>query len=619
MVDYQQYLKDVSLDAYPMLSTYAKPLRGTRRMPVGRELELQAIEANLSRVEMNNVALLGPAGIGKSHLMEGYAARQIDRGVIVLEIDLPSMSGDGDNKFAERISTLAEEVLQFADDRVKEGLYGDVIVFLDEMHLLTMHGNSGEGGGSAAGNAIKPLMARGVIKLVGATTDEEFDRYIRPDQALTRRFQQIQVSEPDFKTTVTILHNMATTYLGENRDKIVDPEVYAEIVDYTTRFQPALAQPAKSIDILDAALGYYNARRYKINHELIKLIFKQKLSVDVDWHTDIETAMKTIRSRVRGQDVALQLVENRLYTANAGLQDPGRPMANFLFAGSTGVGKTELAKAMAEAMFGSEDKMIRFDMSEYSRPDEVTDFQNRLAAAITKTPYAVVLLDEFEKAARPITHLMLGVLDDGRLTDRYGRLVTFTNAIMVLTTNGAAESFRDIQQQGMDIYEAENHVREELGNSVFSPEFLGRFDEVIPFAPLDEDGFLMIAKIQLRKQVERVKNLHNINLEFAPEVATYLVHERFAALDDTSAGGGRAMGRRIEREIVPLIARAIDYARVDHYTIRDMRVIQHGELAALSKDLVFSDSELGVVFITEDLVKGTLLPGMKRPEYRVLT
>lgn len=614
---------------FPYLYEYGERLAPVKRLPIGRDHQFETMESNLRRPEMNNVALLGPAGVGKTSFMEGYATIHKDEGLIVFDIDLPTMSGEGDNKFAERIKGLADDVLKYVNHRKEAGETGDTIIFLDEMHLITMSGNSGSGGGSAAGNALKPLMQRGLIKIVGATTDEEYDRYIKPDQALTRRFQTMNMPEPSDTVTASILETMAGVYLGkENVPYIVDPIVYAEIVDYTNRYLPSFAQPAKSIDILDAAIGFYRSARVAvdrkqrpksdltkyINHELIARIMNDKAGVDVDWQTDIETVMNHIKTSVMGQDAALRMIENRLFVANAGLQDYSRPLANFLFAGATGTGKTQLAKAMAESMFGSERFMIRYDMSEFSLSEDARVFQDRISSDISKSPYSVVLLDEMEKAHRSIVHLLLGILDDGRLTDQYGRQVTFTNSIIVVTTNGAADVFKDMRSQSLTVEDMDSMLRETLGNT-FSPEFLGRFDEIIPFEPLREDTFENIARIELNKLTRQLGERFSINLTFHKRVADYLVKERFAALTNTAAGGGRAMNRRIAREVTPLVARVIDEGKRLDKSVAIIQISVNGEMAIENKRRAITDSHLTAHFVTRDRFKGELSEKMRRAEF----
>lgn len=619
---------NVTKNEFSYLFTYGERMEPVTRLPIGRDRQFETMESSLRRPEMNNVALLGPAGVGKTSFMEGYATIHRTEGLVVFDIDLPTMSGEGDNKFAERIKGLADDVLKYVDQRQDAGDHGDTIIFLDEMHLITMNGNAGSGGGSAAGNALKPLMERGLLKIVGATTDEEYVRYIKPDQALTRRFQTMNMPEPSDDVTIHILKNMADVYLGkENVPFIVDQVIYDEIVDYTNRYLPAYAQPAKSIDILDAAIGFYRSARISvdkdqeskdiltqfIDHALISRIMFDKAGVDVDWQTDILTVMNHIKSNVLGQDAALRMIENRLYVANAGLQDYGRPLANFLFAGATGTGKTQLAKAMAESMFGSERFMIRYDMSEFSMQNDTRMFQDRISSDINKAPYSVVLLDEMEKAHRSIMHLLLGILDDGRLTDQYGRQVTFTNAIIVVTTNGAADIFKDMRSQSLSVEDMDITLREELGNT-FSPEFLGRFDEIIPFEPLQEDTFENIARVELNRLTKQLSERFSINLSFHNRLADYLVKERFTALTNTGAGGGRAMNRRIAREITPLVARVIDEGKRTDKSIAFIQISVKGEMAIENKRTAVSDSHLTAKFITRDRFKGELSEHMRRAE-----
>lgn len=619
---------DINEKDFPYLVKYADLLEPVNRLPIGRDAQFATLEDSLLRPEMKNVVLLGPAGVGKTSFMEGYATIHQNEGVVVFDIDLSTMSGEGDNKFAARLKALADEIIKYSELRTELKQHGDTIIFLDEMHLITMNGMSGTGGGSAAGNALKPMMQRKQIKVVGATTDEEYERHIKPDQALTRRFQTMHMPEPDDYVTISILKNMASTYLGkENVPFIVDPDIYDEIVVYTNRYLPSFAQPAKSIDIMDAAIGAYRSARLAvirdeaekstlkrfINHDLLARVLKEKAGVDIDWKSDISDVMQTIKSRVMGQDTAIKLIEGRLFVANAGLQDHDRPLANFLFAGATGTGKTELAKATAQAMFGEERHMIRYDMSEYSMPDDLKTFQQRLSSEISKKPYTVVLFDEMEKADRSIMHMLLAILDDGRLADQYGRQVTFTNAIIIVTTNGAADMFRDIRSQNLSVDAMDTSLRNELGKT-FTPEFLGRFDEIIPFAPLEEEVYENIAKVELSRTIEKLSERFNITLKFDSRVLDYLVKERFTALNDTGAGGGRAMIRRISREVTPLIARVISEMDTLGKELAFVRVSVHGEMAIDNKFVARADSYLIASFVTRDAYSGDLSERMLRPE-----
>lgn len=598
---------------YPIIHGFSEIVRGTSRPPLGREEEIRAMDHILASPEMKTVMLLGPAGIGKSALVAGYAEKYKNQGIVVFEVDLPRMSGEGDSKFAERIKQYADEFIAFADewmDKTKDDLVPihTFILFMDEMHLLTMHGHSGTGGGSSAGNAIKPLMARGEISIIGATTDEEYSRYILNDLALTRRLQTINVTEPPKDVQLIILKDMAKRYLGEEWERWVSVETLLEIIEYTDRYQPSFAQPAKSLKILNMAIGRQRVEQVSIDHEMIAIIMKDTAGVDVDWQTDIETVMAHIEANLIGQPLALEMIQDRLYVANAGLQDKGRPLANFLFAGSTGVGKTELVKLLAESMFGDRRFMIRYDMSEYPLKEDVEIFQTRIAEDIRKTPYAVVLLDELEKSHKNIMNLLLGVLDDGRMSDMYGREVTFSNCIMIATTNAAHNVFSEIHKQQMSIDEVDGLLREALLGE-FSPEFLGRFDEIIPFQPFNEDSYKKIAILQLNSQVAKVKERFDLEVSFDERIANYLVLENFAPLRDTSAGGGRAMKRRIEREIVPLFARVLDEMKSSPYSLAGMRVVVVGEMQSEHKDLRIGNSYLAVTFLATDEYTGALYKG----------
>lgn len=608
-------LNDVRIDPtkYPILSRFSKILYGSERPPIGREMEMKQIQYGLNNPEMKNVVLLGPAGVGKSALVEGYAMETKNKGVIVFEVDLTRMAGDNENKFGERIKGFADEFLLFSEEW--EQITKDwavpltqFVMFMDEMHILTRGGDGGAGGGSGAGNAIKPLLARGAISMIGATTDEEYNNYIVNDHALTRRLMTVNVLEPSYEVQVLILENMAEKYIGSDWQTWVKPEILKEIIYYTDQYDPSNTQPAKSIKILDRAIGVHRVDQTRITHDLIARIMDSTMGVDIDQQTDVMSVIQHIRANLFGQDNAITLIEDRLYVANAGLQDPGKPLANFLFAGATGVGKTELAKLLAKGMLGDEKYMIRYDMSEYSLKSDVEIFQDRISGAIRKMPRAVVLLDEFEKADRAVMNLLLGILDDGRLSDRYGRQVTFKNCIMILTTNAGQNVFKEIRSRNMSARDAEGLLRRALGN-VFSPEFLGRFDELIPFEPLTQQGFSDISKLQMTKLVKRVNSLYDVPVRFKQDVITYLVKEDFEALKNPSAGGGRAMNRRIYREVAPLIGRVLDAIKINGYSLSSIEIEVLGEMREYAKDVRQGSSYLSATFRCVDPSSRTVYDG----------
>lgn len=613
----------ITANEYPTLSQYGELIESITRMPIGREKEILDIGDSLARPEMNNVTLLAPAGAGKTALLEGYAVEHKSDGSEIFKIDLPTMAGDGDAKFAQRIKSLADDIIHYADARKSVGEHGDTVVFFDEMHLLTMNGNAGTGGGSLAGNALKPIMARGEIKIIGATTDEEYRRYVEGDAALTRRFQALNLDEVSDKIVLSILLNFAKVHLGPKWVTKIDRDVFKEIIVYTNRYLLNRSQPAKAIDVLDAAAGRYNNRGAHINHAMIADIFKEQYGVDVDWHTDIATIDRKLHARVIGQDLAIDMLKNRLYVANAHLQEHDRPLANFLFAGATGVGKTELAKAIAEAMFGSEKALLRFDMSEYSESSDVRLFHERLTDDVSKRPFTVLLIDEFEKAARAVMNLFLPVLDDGQLSNRYGRKTAFNNCIIIMTSNAASDVFKDAKDNGLSNSEVDSVLRAALG-ARFSPEFLGRFDEVIPFNVLDDVSFKKIANIQLNKQRVRVKKVHNVDVVFTNVVQDYLVYEGFDALMDSNAGGGRAMSRRVAREISPLIAMVIDVANSRPERLQQILITMQGDASFQHKELRVGNAYLEASFLlqpddaSEEPTMGVISQVELQPTYMTL-
>lgn len=612
---------------FPHLTKYGQMMTPVDLLPVGREEKVDTIRATFKREELNNALLLGPAGVGKTSFMKGFATKVYSLDHRVFDSDLATMAGEGDNKFAERLKGYLDEAIKY--EKLMKRINPDsmLVLFFDEMHLITMNGHGGRGGGTMAGNALKPIMTNSGIRIVGATTDEEYNRYIKPDKALERRLQPLHLEEPNNLMTEEILINFANKHLGKtNVPFIMAKNICKEIVYYTNSYMPSFAQPAKSIDILDAAIGFYKTTYEDvtsgkldkkvlmqfINHDLIAKIFRNKIGVDVDFKTETKTVMDEIRKTIMGQDMAVSAIEDTLYTANAGLQSENKPQASFLFVGSTGVGKTALAKKMAETMFGSERNMIRYDMSEYPQPEDAKLFQERLAEDISNKAHSVVLFDEIEKAHRSIMHMLLAILDDGRLTDEFHRQVTFNNAIIIATTNAAADTFREIRKQNLTVEGTDVLLRDTLSN-YFSPEFIGRFDKLAMFSPLEEDVFNNITKLTLKVLKDRVFALHGIDLIFDDRVLPYLVKERFNALTNTSAGGARAVKKRVNEEITSLVARCIDFARSKDKNLGFIRIDVDGIMAIEDKTKAVTDSRLVANVVTLDGYESRIFKTTREP------
>lgn len=531
---------------FPCLSLYTSKMEPPLRPVLNREALIEIIRASLSRPEVSNVVLLGDAGTGKTSVVTEMLRH--DKSRDYFELDLAKMGGEGSNKMAERMKKITDEIIAFQAKYQKQ-----LVIFIDEFHQIVQLS-------PAAVEAIKPLLAKsGVynIRIIAATTFEEYQEYIMPNEALNQRLQRINVPSPDRQTIIKILMDMKERYAPH---AIIEPSLYEILIDYTERYMPAQKQPRKSILLLDAMLGWYSEKRYTLNKKLLDKVVYDRTGINATWNVDVTKIKGYLERRVIGQPLAIKILLHHLHISIAGLTSDTKPQGSFLFSGSTGVGKTELAKALAFAVFGSDRSLIRFDMSEYSRSERVDEFREQLTEQIWANPYSIILLDEIEKADKSITRLLLQVLDDARLTNKHGREVVFNNAYIILTTNVGQEAYETISQLHLkedDLTEYMDVINESLRQSnSFPVELINRFDAVIPFNPLDLESQKKIANIQLTKLNLEVQKKHGVSIHYDESVLRYLVEENGG--NDSNAGGGRGVKRLITRDILSLIARFIN-------------------------------------------------------------
>ena len=483
-------------------------------------------------------------------LVQGTMAQ--DPGRLYLEVDLARMLADIEpDKMAARIKMLFDEVERFVKDS-----HVEIVLFIDEFHQIVELS-------AAAVEALKPLLAasgtRGV-RVVAATTYIEFREFIAPNQPLVERLQRINVPEPDEELTVKIVKGFAKTY-GVERD--IAEHIYHEIYELTNRYIPANNQPRKSILMLDAMTGWHRLTKQPMNHDLLAQCLMSQEGVNVDMNVDAAGIKAQLDKRVFDQTIATTAIESNLQTAVAGMNDPTKPMATLLFSGSSGVGKTEVAKQLSQILFGDGHNMIRFDMSEYANADSLNRFRTLLTAEVWAHPYCVLLLDEIEKADATITRLLLSVLDDGRLTDENDRVVNFTNCYVIMTTNAGSEIFQTMgqfdtndrnndrlaQQQWLDDHFSQ--IRESLqsATSKFPPELLGRVGRgIIPFRPLTRITKYRILHMYMDSIAERFRVHHGVEVvwqgegQAVPPAANRV--EQFIIEDQLDSGNANAGGGR---------------------------------------------------------------------------
>ncbi len=570
---------EINKDIYPNLSKYSEPIKPMTRQLIGRDQLIRSIAAAFERPELCNICLLAPAGAGKTALIQGVSEK--DKKRLYLEIDLARMivdcSGDS-NQMGSYLKMLFAETETYVKSTGQE-----IVLFIDEFHQIVQIS-------AAAVEALKPLLAdsgtRG-IRVAAATTLEEFNEFVLPNLALVERLQRINVPETDEATTVQILKDMAATY--GVAAYFYNESLYHKIYEYTQRYIPASSQPRKSLKILDAMVGWHRAEGRKLDASLLADVIQESEDVNVAFRVDGRTIKKRLDDHVFAQEWASAVIEQRLQLCTADLNDKTKPMSTFLFCGPTGVGKTEMAKALSKILFDSERRLLRFDMTEFANSDSLEMFQNLLTQRIWEHPYSILLLDEVEKASPNITRLLLQVLDDGRLTDRNNREVSFTNAYIIMTTNAGSEIFQTIAQYNPNdegsraiVKEYDKLIRSSLTETTsggFPPELLGRIDSIVPFQPLSRKTMERIVENHLVELQKRVYEEHGITIKYQlNNVVRYLIEENMDT--DPNSGGARRVISTLESELTTVVARCIN----ENPDCKIISVVQEGIMAADHKD-----------------------------------
>jgi len=620
----------------PTLDKYSRDLTALARQGkldpvIGRHEEIETVIEILSRRTKNNPVLIGEPGVGKTAIVEGLAQRivkgevpEILKGKRVVELDLTGLVAGTKyrGEFEERIRKVLDEVKKNQDQ---------IILFIDEVHLLVGAGGTGEEGTMDAANILKPMLARGELHVIGATTLNEYRKRIEKDPALERRFQPVLVSEPTVEQTVEILRGLRDRLEAHHKVRITEEAITAA-AELSDRYIRGRFLPDKAIDLLDqacarvrirntmpplevqeaeakikelqreesAAVGAKDfGRAEEIKLELKKWESKRDQALE-EWKKTRAKSVPEVRmehvaeivsrltgipvseltkeerekllkmeellhQRIVGQDEAVRAVAEAVRRARAGLSDPNRPIASFLFLGPTGVGKTELAKALAWILFGDEDAIVRIDMSEYMERHAVArligappgyvghEEGGQLTEAVRRRPYCIVLLDEIEKAHPEVFNILLQVLDDGRLTDSKGRTVDFTNTVIIATSNIGAEIIRDNLRLGPDALDYQSLKERLMGelSRYFRPEFINRIDEIIVFQALTRDQIREIVKLQLER-VERRLKAQNITPKWTEALIDYLADRGYSP-----QFGARELRRVIQQEVEGLLARKL--------------------------------------------------------------
>ena len=623
----------------PTLDSYSRDLTALAREGkldpvIGRETEIKRLIQILSRRTKNNPCLIGEPGVGKTAVVEGLAQMIIEGNVPetiaekrVLTLDLSGMVAGSKyrGEFEERIKKVIAEVMED----------GEVLLFIDEIH--TIIGAGGAEGAIDASNILKPSLARGELQLIGATTIEEYRKYIEKDSALERRFQPVTVEEPSEEEAVAILKGLRGRYEAHHHVTITD-EALTAAVKLSARYINDRFMPDKAIDVIDEAASKVRLTAFveppeikDLEKEIEKLEDQKEAAIrdeayekagaikkkqekkkeKIDkirekWQKDKDTRKQVVdegeiadvvsswtkipvrkleegesqrlknlesilHERVIGQEEAVTAVAKAIRRGRVGLKDPKRPIGSFLFLGPTGVGKTELSKALAEAMFGTENALIRVDMSEYMEKHSVSkmigsppgyvgyDEGGQLSEKVRRNPYSVILFDEIEKAHPDVFNILLQVLDDGHITDAQGRKIDFKNTVIIMTSNAGAESiispkrlgFGAVADEKADYKVMKDRVMEEVKH-LFKPEFINRIDEIIVFHPLNKGHMKDIVTIMLKEIMKRTKEQMNITLSVDEAAKEFLINKGY-----DEKYGARPLRRTIQSSLEDRLAEEI--------------------------------------------------------------
>ena len=599
---------------------------------IGREKEIERAIQILSRRTKNNPVFIGDPGVGKTSVAEGLAANIASGNVpdnligkVLYTLDMGSMLAGAKyrGEFEERIKQVVDEVVK----------NGNIILFIDELHTIIGAGSTGESTIDAS-NILKPVLSRGDIQIIGATTIDEYRKHIEKDSALERRFQPVLITEPTKEETIKILEGLREKYESHHNVKITDEAIVAA-VDLSIRYITDRFLPDKAIDLIDESasrvrLREINSQKNILNSEkyILSKEINDELNRDIGKNLDLDISTKSsqgivnieipkksyigivdkeiiaevvelwtgvpvnkiveeeaerllnleeiLHGRVVGQDQAVKSISRAIRRSRAGLKDPKRPIGSFLFLGPTGVGKTELCKALAEVQFGDENQIIRIDMSEYMEKHAVSKLigsppgyvgyneGGQLTEKVRRNPYSVVLFDEIEKAHDDVFNILLQILDDGRLTDSKGRMVDFKNTILIMTSNVGATKInkknhqvlgfgtnKDKEEETKDQYDKmKESIMGELKQK-FKPEFLNIIDDIIVFHPLEEYHIYEIVKLMTREVIERLKSL-NIDLKMSEEAVKLIAQEGMDL-----EYGARPLKRAIQKELEDTLSEAI--------------------------------------------------------------
>lgn len=575
----------------------------SRKRGVGREQEKRDLAIILNRKDTPVAALIAPAGSGKTQIVTDLMLDYEERGkfVQILELKIGMLAGEGPQVLTKRMNILLDKLKIYKEKVLQYNPAAELILFIDEVHtVVTVFGP----GSKLGGDLLKDSLSRAeeFVKVIAATTNDEFDRYIASDKPLARRFKKIALQELGAEDTFKVLRGWLASKSTEDNDlnaKISD-DVLEYIINANSIYRPDEHEPAKSIDTVATIEAMHSYDNVPMDKALVFRAFRVQYGVELDFKTSAEHIRNVVSSRVIGQPMALHAIEgmSRRLAASTRIKDTHKPRYRAMFFGTTGTGKTETVKALAEAVYKTEDAIINISMTDYSEPDSGMRFRRTLGMQIKNRPASIVLLDELEKAHGSILNILLPVLDEGKMkyfdksADGYEVEfeVSFGNSIIIATSNAGAKTIKEIDAysnvtvQGTEVtLEMEENARKiediivkALDSTNLKPEFLGRFETIVSFASLSDETYRIIAKKSLFKMLRTIKDAFGVTVKMPPDenwahagfveegqpviadkITMFVVHDRINT-SDPNQSGGRAIKKVIDRDVQDVILRAME-------------------------------------------------------------
>ena len=568
---------------YPMMYEHVHEITPFSGKLVAKDDAIEALFATYEDPLVSNAILLAPPGTGKTTLMKGLAYQ--DKKHIYLEAELSEMiTGLRDNaEMGSVVKNLFNEIAEFGKE-----YHVKIVIFVDEFHQLIDYS-------PVVAEAFKPVLAesgRRGLRLVVATTYEEFRRNIMPNQALTERLQRVSLPQPRYEDVINALDSLA------KEEKIsVDRrmrELFDAIYNVTEQYMPAANQPRKSVLTFSRMIGYHRAHKRKFGYDLLAYTLRTGQNIEIDMRVDLSGMEEYMRANIFDQDEAVNSFTDSVSMSVMKMNEDDKPRGSWLLLGPTGVGKTELVKQAADYLFNDPNAFVRFDMTEYVNTDSVDRFRQLVTARLWEYPFSILLFDEIEKANGNVVRLLMQILDDGRLVDVNDRVVNFSNAYIFGTSNLGSEIFESASQYGSKSRSYERNVKKSITETSkdggFPPELVNRFDTIVPFNPLSRETMIKLLYAKARKLLNKFYKQHGVKVIIGPRVLDqYLGHDILD--DDTEAGAGRQVNRVLRDYITKPVSTYIYY----HPKERNIHVELSGETVYGNKGIIDSTAEIIIV------------------------